>query len=58
MNPYLLLEHSVTMMHDSLRGLGQHGASEQAKKAALRQTVVHMAAAVSAMQRIIDQEQE
>lgn len=58
MNPYLLLEHAVTMMHDSLRGLGQHGASEQAKKAALRQTVVHMTAAISAMQRIIDEQPE
>lgn len=54
LNPYLRLAQSVELMHDSLKGLGKHGATDREHKAAVRQTVVHLVAAATAMQEIVD----
>lgn len=55
MNPYLQLELSLQLAHEALRGVGQHGATDASRRAALIQVTAHMVAALGALQRILDE---
>lgn len=55
MNPYLKLELSLQLAHESLRGVGQHGATDAMRRAALIQVTTHLTAALSSLQKILDE---